>query len=207
LKARGAYDETLIIVTADHGENLYEHGYLAHPATTLFEQQIRIPIVMKPPRSWRVKPGRVSGLAQTIDVTATITSAAGAATLGRGRNLVPFSILGRIPEETVISECFRAFAVRDGTRKIEFAKGDAAAKPVSLYDIGDDPGETRDILLKKPSYMARMTARGSRWLAFVRGQESARDSDAPVARATQAQIDQLRALGYLGGAVAPADGR
>jgi arylsulfatase len=207
LKARVAYDETLLIVMADHGENLYEHGYLAHPATTLFEQQIRIPIVMKPPRSWQVKPCRVSGLAQTIDVTATITSAAGGPILGRGRSLVPFSMLGRIPEEAVISECFRAFAVRDGTRKIEFAKGDAAAKPVSLYDIGDDPNETRDILLKKPSYAARMTSRGSQWLEFVRAEEGAKDSDAPVVRPTQAQIDQLRALGYLGGTAAPADTR
>ena len=48
LKAMGRYDEALIVVTADHGENLLEHGaYCSHPL--LFEETIRVPLVVKFP--------------------------------------------------------------------------------------------------------------------------------------------------------------
>ncbi len=48
LKAMGLYDEALVIVTADHGENLTEHGvYCGHPL--LFDETIRVPLLVKFP--------------------------------------------------------------------------------------------------------------------------------------------------------------
>ena len=48
LRAMGRYDDALIVVTADHGENLLEHGvYCSHPL--LFEETIRVPLVVKFP--------------------------------------------------------------------------------------------------------------------------------------------------------------
>ena len=50
LKSRGRYDETLIIVTADHGELLGEHSLYGHPAR-LYEELTRIPLIVKFPKS------------------------------------------------------------------------------------------------------------------------------------------------------------
>src|SRR2546430_13879932 len=48
LRARGLYDRTLIVLTADHGEEFQEHGGWWH-GTTLYDEQIHVPLVVKPP--------------------------------------------------------------------------------------------------------------------------------------------------------------
>ena len=43
VKAEGLYDSSLIVVTADHGEAFYEHGYWKH-TQTLYEEMVRVPL-------------------------------------------------------------------------------------------------------------------------------------------------------------------
>ena len=50
LEQRGRLDETLIIVTADHGEEFFEHGGRGH-RQTLFDEVLRVPLLVVPPRS------------------------------------------------------------------------------------------------------------------------------------------------------------
>jgi len=52
LKRIGRYDEALIVVTADHGEAFGEHGQLQH-TTSLYEEVVRVPLLVKFPRSSR----------------------------------------------------------------------------------------------------------------------------------------------------------
>ncbi len=89
LEARGMLDNTLVILTADHGEEFFEHGRKGHNKT-LFEEVVRIPLIM----SW---PGQIdAGLvleqqAQIIDFMPTIAAATGwDGTLAvQGRDLGP----------------------------------------------------------------------------------------------------------------------
>lgn len=106
LRERGLYDETLIAVTADHGEEFHEHGGWWH-GTTLYEEVVRLPLIVKWPRSgpWprapyappvedteesdtgpnvgrRIEPARawprvVAPIVRTIDIAPTILQAAG----------------------------------------------------------------------------------------------------------------------------------
>ena len=48
MKQRGLYDDTLIIVTADHGEALGEHGESTH-GIFLYDSTLRVPLVIVPP--------------------------------------------------------------------------------------------------------------------------------------------------------------
>ncbi len=50
LKESGQYDNTLIVVTSDHGEEFWEHGDVYH-GQTLYEEQLRVPCLMKLPGS------------------------------------------------------------------------------------------------------------------------------------------------------------
>lgn len=70
LRAAGTLDDTVVAVTADHGQELWDHGNHGH-GRTLFEESIRVPLVIRYPP--RVSPGQVLGrLARGVDVLPTL---------------------------------------------------------------------------------------------------------------------------------------
>jgi arylsulfatase A-like enzyme len=76
LAERGLSDETLVVVTADHGEGLWDHEKRAH-GKDLYEEMIRVPLLVRWPASWGVAPGRVPSPVQNLDVAPTLMLAAG----------------------------------------------------------------------------------------------------------------------------------
>ncbi|UCC69147.1 MAG: sulfatase, partial [Armatimonadota bacterium] len=70
LREAGVFDDTLFIVTADHGETFGEHGYKWHPPCP-YDEVIRIPLLIKLPGD-KGPVGRVRALTQTIDLLPTI---------------------------------------------------------------------------------------------------------------------------------------
>ncbi len=75
LKTDGLYDDALIIVTSDHGEEFHEHGGWWH-GTTLYDEEIHVPLLVKLPHQARAGT-RVSWQTRAIDVPATILDVAG----------------------------------------------------------------------------------------------------------------------------------
>ena len=73
LRELGLWDDTMIVITADHGEEFQEHGGWWH-GTTLYEEQIRVPLIVRAPG---LAPRRVSAPVQTIDIAPTLLSMAG----------------------------------------------------------------------------------------------------------------------------------
>ncbi len=64
LKESGQYDDTLLIVTSDHGEEFWDHGSVYH-GQTLYEEQLRVPFLMKLPKgrdAGEVYEGVVNGI-------------------------------------------------------------------------------------------------------------------------------------------------
>ena len=79
LEAAGIYDDTVIVLTADHGEEFHEHGGFWH-GLTLYDEQIHVPLLVKWARNMEgPRPGAASGLARLIDVGPTLLGAAGLA--------------------------------------------------------------------------------------------------------------------------------
>jgi arylsulfatase A-like enzyme len=79
LKTRGRYEETLLILTADHGEEFQEHGGWLH-AHTLYNELLHVPLIIKYPRRLAGVNGRVTEQpASLIDVVPTIREVLGAA--------------------------------------------------------------------------------------------------------------------------------
>jgi arylsulfatase A-like enzyme len=76
LRQRGVLDRTLIVVTADHGEDFGEHGYSGHGAS-LHSTQLRVPLVIVPP-GWR-EPKQVSDDVSLRDLAATVVHITGLA--------------------------------------------------------------------------------------------------------------------------------
>jgi arylsulfatase A-like enzyme len=75
LQEVGRFDNSLIIVTSDHGESLFEHGrYISH-GHTLHDVELRTPLIVKPPGPAR--PARSRRLVGLVDVVPTILDAVG----------------------------------------------------------------------------------------------------------------------------------
>ncbi len=75
LRAEGLYDDALIILTSDHGEELQDHGGWWHGAT-VYDEQVHVPLIVKLPRNERAGT-RVPWQVREIDVPATILGVAG----------------------------------------------------------------------------------------------------------------------------------
>ncbi len=104
LKERGLYDRAWIVFTADHGEELFDRGWLGH-SVTLFDELVHVPLIVKPPRGMLEKSAVRSDFVSLIDVPATLFAMATGREpdrdkleLGHSRSLVPTIVAGRASE-------------------------------------------------------------------------------------------------------------
>jgi arylsulfatase A-like enzyme len=134
---------TILIVTADHGEALFEHGFLGHN-TQLYEESIRIPLLIRAPG---FASRRVADVVELIDLAPTIAELAGAAHLPeasrfQGRSLVPVLAGGSFPESKLaFSRTLWAkprYSVRGDRFKLIWDSRTGASE---LFDLRTDPGE------------------------------------------------------------------
>ena len=89
MKARGTWDNTLVIFTSDHGEMMGSHGYLTKGR--FYEESVRVPLFVRWPG--HVKTGRSKAPVQMMDVYPTIVEAVGGElTPGRfAKSLLPIA--------------------------------------------------------------------------------------------------------------------
>ena len=88
LDSRGTVDNTLVVVTADHGEGFGEHGYLDHGYGP-YDELLRVPLIVRFPHD-RHAGMRVAVSAQVVDIAPTILSYVGLdLPIGGGRSLLP----------------------------------------------------------------------------------------------------------------------
>lgn len=154
LKALGLYDNTLIVVTADHGEAFLEHDDAKHRAS-LYQELVHVPLIVRGPgiRGNR----RIDRLVESVDIAPTILAAVGgqAATPMSGRSLYEALAQGTTLADAIgMAEipAAKRYAVRDGKLKLVVWPG-----RVELYDLSRDPGETRDLRSVRPEEVDRLT--------------------------------------------------
>ncbi len=139
----GLTDRTIIILTADHGEGLGEHG-VEHHSATLYEELIRVPLcVYGPGIEARVVDAPVS----LIDLASTLLDLFGLPTPGTfmGQTLVP-ALKGEAPELTrpIIAEgrLKKTLITPEGLKVIR----DDRAHTLEIYDLKADPDESRNLV-------------------------------------------------------------
>jgi arylsulfatase A-like enzyme len=148
LKAWGIWDQTMLIITADHGEEFFEDGRCGHGGS-LRESLIRVPLLIHDPARF---PGGtiVEEGAEGVDVLPTMLAALDkpGVTNGQGDSLVPLAQgIGRgWPRPSYASQYEYAHAMRIGRWKIRVGN---AGVPI-IADFVDDPHETKDLSLVRP---------------------------------------------------------
>lgn len=171
LETHGIMDETLVVVTSDHGETLYDHDcYFDHHG--IYDVTLHVPLILRYPG--RVPAGkRVSGYAQHYDLVPTLLELAGIETdiVFDGASLVPMMRDEVVSHrsEFYITECtwMRKHGWRTPEWKLIVAlEPDFHFKPaVELYNLVEDPGELNNLAEAEPGVVDLLRGRMERWIA------------------------------------------
>ena len=198
LRARGLYDRTRIVLTADHGEEFQEHGGWWH-GTTLYDEQIHVPLVVKP--AVRGGGGRVvEEFATSLDIAPTVLTAARltvpAALPGHALPLdggAPPARASVFAEEDLEGNVLQAVRTRDWKFIAANAGNPRGLPPEALFELGRDPGEHTNLEASEPAEKETMRAELGRSVLEARSHAGATEQRGVDAATTE----RLRALGYV----------
>jgi hypothetical protein len=174
-----------VIVTADHGEEFGEHGGSYH-GTTLYEEQVRIPLVWSSPGATR--PALVDTPVELTDIGTSLLSAAGIPREARMRGDDLGAVLAGHADagpRFAFASVEASHMATDGRFKAVCA---ADVPHCSLFDLVADPSERRNLATDRPADVARLRAELDGFFAAIPRAEALGVADGirfpePLARA------------------------
>lgn len=152
------YERSIIVVFADHGEEFREHGGLTH-STTLYNEVIHVPLIVRVPG---FKPRVVTTPVGLIDVAPTILDLLNLPPPPgiQGRSLLPLMQGEKIAPgmEDIYTETlrYRKKAIQHGDWKLIY---DYRHYTFELYNLKDDPGETKNLYDRESEKASEMRNR------------------------------------------------
>ncbi len=189
LARRGLGGSTIVVLTADHGEEFQEHGRLKH-RVHLYDELLHVPLVIAGPG---VRAGRVAEQAQGIDLFPTLAGLLGAAP---PRGLPGRDLLAAGAEAPAISETLYGLMPDGATTPIvSLRTADwklihaPALGRYELYDLRRDPAERED-RFASAAEGAALAARLAEWETAAPAPPRAEGHDPALG-------EKLRALGYV----------
>lgn len=210
LRQEGLLEQTVVLVTADHGEELHDRGYWSH-GVTLHREVVRVPLILRLPRPGP-EAGRVSRApVSLVDVAPTLAALAGlpeAPGWSDGRSLLDPPDEERTIYATTSAHAPTRFAVlRPPWKYVWFDRGSLAGSPPEtaqgrwlaahgppeemLFDIEADPGERRNLAGRHPEVTAEL--RGLMETRLDGGGAGGTEERPPG----EADLERLKALGYV----------
>lgn len=196
LKTRGLYDNTLLIIAADHGEAFGEKALLGH-GVSVYQNQVHVPLIIKYPHQTAKDVVREN--VSLVDIVPTVFDVL---RLEAPKGIQGISLLklpGDRPRE-IISESFirRSMLIRNPRlRPMEKALFlgplkliESSGGKLELYDLSADPNEERN--LPDGAERTELDARLRRFLASARQGGSGRQPE--VDKQT---MEKLKSLGYV----------
>jgi arylsulfatase A-like enzyme len=204
LEASGQADSTMVVLTADHGQGLGEHGWWAH--RLLYQEQIQIPLIVKIPGG--PTGVTVRALVRSIDIFPTVLQTLGLAVPPGidGEDLLELVSEGASTPRRAYADALNLYDLN--SRKIQGLRPNddllysvieypwkliyRSLRPEEseLYDLGSDPGEAVNLYASETEQAARLVEVLRELGGFVEQPFGGGEGD-PEA------LDRLRALGYL----------
>lgn len=140
LKRKGLYDNTVIVVTSDHGEHLGDHGLFAK--SSFLESSARVPIILRLPDTHGLRNQRSHAPALTADIAPTLLTLAGLKPDPAMDGVSLLSQLSRPGERVIFGEASDAVFATDGAYKyIYYFEGGAE----QLFHVAQDADDLRDL--------------------------------------------------------------
>jgi arylsulfatase A-like enzyme len=213
LQDQGDLDNTLIVFTADHGEEFFDHGGTSH-GFSLYNELLNVPLIFSWPGT--LKEGEVvMEPMPSIDIAPTILDLVGAAPIpgAQGKSMASFLRgEGELPRGPIFSENHdvprgtlgnlsmgTVTSVIEGRYKLIFTitppSGSDPPK-YQLFDLGEDPHETKDLAASMPARVAELEKTLLEWSADNLKRADPGETISPD-KVEPALLDRLRALGYV----------
>ena len=194
LKHRGAYDNTMIVVTSDHGEAFGERHRVGH-ANSPYQNLLHVALIVKYPH--QARRGTEERPVSLIDVAPTILQAAGIA--------VPQTMQGSSLAATADREIFSETFPCPVAHSPDCPNGCTAraifAWPYKfittsnghreLFDLSGDPAEGRNLYIQQPERAAQLADRLSAWMKSMPQQSHETHTLSPE------DLRRLKSLGYV----------
>jgi len=220
LNRKGLLDNTLLVITSDHGENIGDHGMIDHQLN-VYDTCVKVPLVVRLPRGMQgLKP--VKGQVQLVDLFPTVMKVAGLAPDGfpiplQGSSIVsedtetkerPFSIVEYMPPSMHIKAYDRLHPGRDLStydRELWSIRTDSLKYIGSsrgrgeLFDIRRDPGEEVNLIDRYPAVVEKMESLYGQWsLSFSHaGSRQEAKEEGEEEGIDEETLKVLKSLGYV----------
>ncbi len=195
----GLRDNSVVVVTADHGEEFADHGGFFH-GFTLYDEMLHVPLIVAARGTWRFAPVVDSRLAQLTDIFPTLVELAGGVPRSDldGRRLIPlpagheaapraFAIAQLEPDPVLdagVQPKRHSRAVIGNTRTLLVGMNGGN----ELYRTSEDPHEQLEVSAEEPANVERLLQ------AVREGRTGVHDADAAP---DETQRERLRSLGYV----------
>jgi arylsulfatase A-like enzyme/lipopolysaccharide biosynthesis regulator YciM len=198
LKKQDIYDNTLIIVTADHGESLGEHGERTH-GFFIYEPTVHVPLIIRAPFSFPIK--KVENIVELIDIAPTILEALGLAIPDsyQGQSLLGLMFGDKERKKNnAYTETFYP-RLHFGWSELKALYYDKhwkyiMAPKAEMYDLSKDKKEEHNLVLKK-SYQSKQVK--NRFQKFISQQSANARQPGEAKTLDKDDLQKLAALGYL----------
>lgn len=203
LQSKELLDNSLIIITSDHGEEFLDHGGVLH-SRTQYQELIHVPLVIRGPGIPQSK--RLRSIVSNVDVMPTILSLIGIdspSTLDgldlcplwqRNVSQLPFRYIfagaskdNPSPNRGDIRHNNIKHAIRHPRYKLHY---DKLSKKIKLYDMANDPHEQNDVASEHSSLVDSMFRQLESFMAINK-------KAASLPPLSEEEVQKLRSLGYL----------
>ncbi|MEM6703563.1 MAG: sulfatase-like hydrolase/transferase [Acidobacteriota bacterium] len=199
LQEAGVYDDTIIVVTADHGESRGEHNEATH-SLLAYNSTLRVPLIIKPAAGFGTGGARLEERVGLVDVLPTLLDWIGIDTPEgvQGRSLARAVEGSESPQRALYAETLSPRLSHGWGELRALFLGDLkyihGPRP-ELYDLSRDPRELADLSADRPEEAAEMRSN----LAAYLEREAVAGIDASVALDPDT-ARRLASLGYVVGA-------
>ncbi len=213
LRERQLYDESVIVLTSDHGEGLGDHDYHFIHGLFLFEEEIRVPFILKPPAGLTFSNDACGVQITTTDLLPNLLSLVDSPPPDFGQSEAWFEnrnghlsmpleenhiygesdvplVSEHVPPER--SEGRLRMVRKGGEKLIMHPRADSPEERVTLYDLDVDPRETTDLSDERPVEAQNLLDHLRAWHKVMRTKEKAQEG--PIDKSV---LRDLRALGYF----------
>ena len=204
LRARGLYDDALIILTSDHGEELFDHGGFSH-GYSLYDEVLHIPLYIKLPH--QTEGRKISERVVLMDIYPTLLEILrlrvdhpldGRSLLehlgAEVRDAQPSPLRTRLHQTAWTQRCDARAIVSGKYKLVEIVRDWTSPLPRTLlFDLALDPRETKNLAAGRPDLVDRLRAKLDDRFAHYAALALAEPENV-LERMDQ---ERLRALGYL----------
>ncbi len=195
LRVLGLYDNTLIIVTSDHGEGFGERSMVGH-GLSLYQHEVHVPLMLKYPHS--AAGTVVDTPVGSVDILPTVLDVIGSPTLP-GLDGISLRRAPSVGQRWILSESSRLSSVIGGSTRlqpVEIAMVNGSLKLIArndghaeLFDLSTDPHEGTDV--------SRGRSLPQGWQLIMNGLTGIEPGSENQAPPDPMLLERLRSLGYL----------